>query len=188
MRAMSRRFAFLLAAATIASVASANAAQPVISTPPGTAALPNIIYVLPYAVSTAPSSTANLTYPVTETVVSIGLDGEPGPVPCNFQVEWIDWNKVRAGLSGPAAPPPGGSFEFVTQKVAVVPLFPYTLNVFSDVKAPFEGSAKIRTDCAEVTKFRVDAGFVHLETDAQGIVSTNYKAIHVLKASGNIGE
>jgi hypothetical protein len=173
-----------VALAALTGATASFAAQSVIFTPPGTALLPNLIYTVPYAVSTSPAATPQ--FPVAETVVSIGTD--TAGVNCNFQVEWEDWNGAAAGVSGPAAPPVGGTYDFTTQSAAVVPLFPYTLNVFSDVKAPFEGHAHVRTDCPTGTAIRVDAGFVRLEQNASGSINYNYKAIEIVKPTGNTGD
>jgi hypothetical protein len=132
----------------------AGAAQPVLFTPAATPLLPTVLYRLPYAVSTM--STA---LPDAETVVSIGTDKAlitTSGVACNIQVEWLDWDGTSVGVSGPVplAPPfpADGTWEFTTQVGPGLPLFPFILNVFSNLSAAFEGHANIRTDCPSTTK------------------------------------
>jgi hypothetical protein len=160
----------------------AQAAQP--SYFPPYALLPNVLYVVPYAVSTQPATTANPVFPLAETVITIG-----GVKRCKVQVQWVDWNGATAGLSGapvpPPAIPPNGALEYVTRQNAVVPLSPFVLNVFSDVKEPFEGHANIRSDCKVGTKLRVDAEFVVLTGST---AAPEYKEIPVVQPAGNLGQ
>jgi hypothetical protein len=171
----------------------AGAAQPVILTPGGTPLLPTIIYVLPYAVSTFPTSP-----PDAETVVTIGTEKaliKPGTTtPCNIQVEWLDWDGTSVGVSGPVplAPafPADGSWEFTTQVGPGIPLFPFILNVFSNLTGVFEGHANIRTDCPSTTKVTVDAEFVVVQPAGStgSSLSFKYKTIQVAKITGNVGD
>jgi hypothetical protein len=176
----------------------AGAAQPVILTPAGTPLLPTILYVLPYAVSFLTGSV-----PDAETVVTIGTEKHlliPGTtVPCNIQVEWLDWDGTSVGVSGPVplAPafPADGSWEFTTEVspgggLGAPPLFPFILNVYSNLSGPFEGKANIRTDCPSTTKLTVDAEFVVVQPTASTSTpgSFKYKTIQVVKITGNVGD
>src|SRR5262249_15812218 len=72
-----------IAAGLVLGAISVNAAQPVIPTPAGTIRLPNIVYVIPYAVSASPAGVTAQA----ETIVSINATGAAAP--CVFQVEWV---------------------------------------------------------------------------------------------------
>jgi hypothetical protein len=182
--------AIAVGGAAAAMATPAGGGQPVQGTPGGTRLLPTVLYRLPYAVSTF-SKVA----PATETVVSIGTDKAlktAAGAPCNIQVEWVDWSGATVGVSGsvPLAPafPGDGSWEFTTQVAAGVSLFPFILNVFSNLTAAFEGHANIRTDCPSTTKLLVDAEFVLAGVNPAGALSHKYKTIVVVKPSGNVGD
>jgi hypothetical protein len=181
----------------VAMATPAGAAQPIILTPAATPLLPTIIYVLPYAVSALTGSV-----PDAETVVTIGTEkkliSSTGAL-CNIQVEWLDWDGTSVGVSGPVplvpAFPADGSWEFTTEVspgggLGAPPLFPFILNVYSNLTGPFEGHANIRTDCASTTKVTVDAEFVVVEPtgSTNNSVTTKYKTIQVVKLVGNVGE
>ena len=174
----------VFAAGSLCWTPLSQAAEPVYAPP--YALLPNVLYVVPYAVSTQPLPPAAPAYPVAEMIISIGNVKR-----CKVQVEWIDWNGTTAGLSGPAAPPPpvppSGSLQFHTQAASpppLSPLPPYTLNVFSDLAGPFEGKANIRSDCKPSKKLFVDAGFEVIP--AQGAVPL-FKRVPVVRPQGNGG-
>jgi hypothetical protein len=99
---------------------------------------------------------------------------------------------TSVGVSGPVplAPPfpADGTWEFTTQVGPGLPLFPFILNVFSNLSAAFEGHANIRTDCPSTTKLLVDAEFVVVEPGSSTGLSTKYKTIVVVKPTGNIGD
>jgi hypothetical protein len=160
----------------------AKAAQPVIPTPAGVALLPNIIYVIPYAISSLSAAGGG---PATETVVTI--DGLASTATqCRFQVQWLDWNGAAAGVSGPTAIPAGGSFELVTLPQVGPSLFPYIPNVFSNASKPFEGYANVRTNCPTATRTGVDAAFVRRPSSTGG--DATYKEIEPASRTGNLGD
>jgi hypothetical protein len=168
--------------ALIAASGATQAAQPTY-TPPYVQ-LPNILYVVPYAVSTQPVVSDVPAFPDGETVITIG-----GAKRCKVQVEWVDWNGVVAGYSGAPVPPnpavPGnGALEYVTPAKSPVALSPFILNVFSDVKEPFEGHANIRSDCQAGTKPRIDAEFVVIPN---ANAAPQYKEIPVVQPAGSLG-
>ena len=175
-----------LVAAVAAGPGAALAAQPVYPTPPGTGLLPNILYVVPYAVSTEPVvGPGPAAFPDAETEITIGVIKK-----CHIQVEWVDWDGTTAGVSGPPTPPPplvpvGGAIEFHTQNVSPIPLPPYILNVSSDLPAPFEGHANIRSDCKATTKLKIDAGFVVIPSP--GAVPL-YKPIPTIRPDGTAAD
>jgi hypothetical protein len=181
------------AAAALATTAS-GFPPPAIFTPAATPVLATpIIYTVPYAVSTEPVAPAGgVTLLDAETVVAIGSDSAASKG-CGYQVEWENFDGTLAGVTGPAAPPVGGTLVFTTQAAAVLPLYPYTFGVYSDLTGPFEGHAHIRVICpagvAPPKAFRVDAGFVRVEPTASGdCCNFNYKAIEIVKPAGNSGD
>lgn len=111
---------------------------------------------------------------------------------CTYQVEWENFDGTLAGVSGPAAPPVGGTLVFTTQAAPGISLYPYTFGVYSDLKGPFEGHAHIRVTCpagvAPPKTFRVDAGFVKVESTSSGSLDFEYKAIEIVKPAGNAGD
>lgn len=172
----------LFAAAALGGLCSATlaqAAQPVVNPP--YVVLPNILYVIPYAVATHPAQSAAV-FPDAETVVTIG-GVKKG---CLVQLEWIDWDGTVVGLSGPtpaAAMVPGGSLQYHTRN-SVGGLIPYILNVNSNLSGPFEGRAVIRSDCPANLKLQVDAGFEVLQS---ANTVPLYKRIPVVRPAGNTG-
>lgn len=177
-----RRFmlATLGGALAAASLSSVQAAQPAFIPP--YALLPNVLYVVPYAVSTNPREAGA---PSAETVITIGRMRD-----CRVQVQWVDWDGTAVGLSGPpgAVLPAGSSLQFHTEAPPVpgpTPLPPYVLNVWSNLQAPFEGKARIRSNCAPNTTLHVDAGFVMVGGPNNPI--PHYKRIPVIRPTGNTG-
>ena len=182
-----------LAAAAAFATAASGFPPPAIFTPAATPVLATpIIYTVPYAVSTEPVvPAAGATFPDAETVVAIGSDSA-ATKGCAYQVEWENFDGTLAGVSGPAAPPVGGTLVFTTQAAAGIPLYPYTFGVYSDLTGPFEGHAHIRVLCpagvAPPKTFRVDAGFVKVEATSSGSLDFEYKAIEIVKPAGNAGD
>ena len=130
---------------TVAPNAADAAAQSYVITPAGTALLPNVLYVLPYAVSDHAGTAQTVTALTstrgtitggsvfkTETIVSIGLP--VGVRGCQVQVEWVDWNGTSVGVSGPAPLTGAQTFEFTTAVSPAVRYPPYVLNVFSNLQ------------------------------------------------------
>src|SRR5262245_12273649 len=171
--------------ALMTGMASTRAAQPTIPTPAGIGVLPNVIYVIPYAVSTRAPATGGL---AAETIVSINSKpSAAGAALCNFQVEWVDFAGLTVGFSGgPGIPtaPLNGTFEYTTLDGPPPVVFPFIQNVFSNVKDPFEGYARIRTDCAVTLTTGVDAEFVIFDTAG----SLRYRQIEPIRPTGNVGE
>jgi hypothetical protein len=196
------RIMFGAAAAAAFATAASGFPPPVIFTPAATPVLATpIIYTVTYAVSTEPVVPAGgITFPAAGTVVAIGSDSAAAKG-CAYQVEWENFDGTLAGVSGPAAvPAPGGTLVFTTQFASPavppppVPLFPYTFGVYSDLTGPFEGHAHIRVICPTGVKppaaFRVDAGFVRVQGDPStgACCGFNYKAIKIVKPTGNVGD
>ena len=176
------RFGALVVLGMGACIMPAWSAQPQHFTPAGVARLPNILYVIPYAVSTGTAAAGGHS---AETIVTID-SGSPG-TPCSYQVEWIDFDGATAGFSdNPGAlAPPNGAVEFTT--VASSPpaiLFPFELNVYSNLTASFEGYGLVRSDCSAATKTGVDATFVTIN---DGVVEA-YRQIEPVRRAGNNGE
>jgi hypothetical protein len=188
------------AAAVVLATAASGFPPPAIFTPAATPVLATpVIYTVPYAVSTEPVAPAGgITLLDAETVVAIGSDSA-ATKGCAYQVEWENFDGTLAGVSGPAVvPAPGGTLVFTTQSATplvppILPLYPYTFGVYSDLTGPFEGHAHIRVTCPTGTTppkaFRVDAGFVRVQpTETGACCGFNYKAIEIVKATGNTGD
>ena len=167
----------------------AKAAQPTWVTPAAVPQSTNVLYVIPYAVSTQPSATVPPTLPDGETVITIGGKLLASSA-CVIQVEWVDWVGTIVGYSQPVGAPAiagNDTLEFTTQAAPVTPLTPFILNVFSNLTAPFEGHANVRSNCAATSKLRVDAEFVTVPPSGSGL-PTLYKPIKVVRAAGNAGD
>ena len=182
-------------AACVATMLSASAAlaapQPKFLTPGQPAVLPNVLYVLPYAVSDHTGLAQQAGSGVSaETIVSIGLPFPP-PGPCQVQVQWVEFNGVIAGYSGPRNIVGGATLEFTTAINPAVIITPFNQNVFSNLEDPFEGHARIRSNCLATSRLRVDAKYV---TDffvaGSTAPSTRVKRheIKVVRPAGNVGD
>lgn len=193
---------------TMAPNAANAAPQPYFITPAGTPLLPNTLYVLPYAVAdqqgTAQSVNANTSTSgtitggsvlKTQTIVSIGLPVGATGNGCKVQIQWIDWNGVQAGVSGPILVGLAQTYEFTTNVSPAATYPPYVLNVFSNLSKtiPFEGYAKIRSDCAADRRLRIDAGYemvipIQISAAAPATLMRVIKEIKVVRPTGNVGE
>ncbi|MBW4622987.1 MAG: hypothetical protein KME17_26965 [Cyanosarcina radialis HA8281-LM2] len=134
--------------------------------------LPNILYDVIYANSTAG----------TETVVSIK---NTNAVACQVQVEWLfGFGAGQAGVSGPFNIPPQTTAEFTTANAGEsVP--PFVLNVFRDTTGVLEGSARIRSNCAASARLGVNAVLVTGIGSASG---PKYTSISVSRPTGRVGD
>ena len=169
----------------------ATTAPPVITTPPGTARLPVVLYEVDYATSGAIQSQS--ISGTADTIIAIGLPLADRADTCNLQVAWYDWNGHTAGVSGPVALSWGQTLDFTSSNNSALPTEypPYIEHVFRSSSVAFEGYAQITTDTSCLAKrLRVDAGFI---TNSQVVGgkpadSTRYKEINVTNRTGVAGE
>ena len=154
--------------------------------------LPNILYVLPYAVS----DHTGLAQPAgsgvsAETIVSIGLPF-PQTAACQGQVEWVEFNGVVAGYSGPFPIAGALTYEFTTAFNQAVIITPFNQNVFSNLRdKTFEGHARIRSNCPATSQLRVDAKYVtdfFVAGSAAPSTRVKRQEIKVVRPAGNVGD
>lgn len=174
-----------------AGVAASAAVQPKHFTPAAVLPLPNVLYVLPYAVSDHTGIAQETGSGVTaETVVSIGLPFG-APRTCNVQVQWLEFDGAIAGYSGPYPVSGSQTLEFTTAVRDLPILTPFNQNVFSNlIDKTFEGFARIRTDCTAISRLRADAKYVTDFSSTTSTPSTRIKRqeIKVVPIAGNTGD
>lgn len=159
--------------------AGAAGAEPIVLTGANQPLIGTPTYVVPYAISTPPAGT-----PISaETVITVG-NRAPGAV-CNVQVEWRTWAGILAGVSGPIPLPADNTVEFTTHAMPAGTWPPGTLNVFSNLTAPFEGHAKVRSSCPTSAKLRINAQKVVNNLLTRTV---DYVHIKVTKLPGNVGD